>query len=186
MQIKQIIRIFLLILLTSVFLSGCGYHFREAGEPVGIDLESIAIPMITSSSSETGFEADFTGVIRREFINNSRIPVVSEQEADAVLTGRIYEISTTAVTYDISEQNISGRTVSYETTGSRRLKIKLDVKLTDRNTGKIIWHDGEMSEDARFEVGADPLANRYNQQKALKEIAGLMAEKIYLKTLDRF
>jgi hypothetical protein len=90
------------------------------------------------------------------------------------------------MTYDITEQAASGRTVSFETTSSRSLKIKLDVKLVDNSTGKIIWHESEMVEESRFDVGADPLSNRYNQQQALEEIAGLIAKKIYLRTLDRF
>ena len=187
MQKKQIYKILsLLLLFISLFILGCGYHLREAGEPVGIDIESIAIPMMTSTSSETGFEADFTGVIREEFINNSRIAIVPEGRADAVLTGRVYEISTQAMTYDVTEQVISGRTVSYETTSSRRLKVRLDVKLVDNSTGKIIWSESTMTEEARYDVGADPLSSRYNQKQALKEVAGRMAKKIYLKTLDRF
>jgi hypothetical protein len=37
-------------------------QFRAAGEPVGIELTSIAIPMIESAASIKGFEADFTTV----------------------------------------------------------------------------------------------------------------------------
>ncbi|MFC1891464.1 LPS assembly lipoprotein LptE [Thermodesulfobacteriota bacterium] len=187
MKTIQIYKILLMFFLsTSLFVSGCGYRFREAGEPVGIDIGSIAIPMMSSTSSETGFEADFTGVIREEFINNSKIPIVSAAKADAVLTGRIYDISTQAITYDVTEQTISGQTVSYETTSSRRLIIMLDVKLVDKSSGKTIWYESAMKDEARYDVGTDPLSNRYNQQQALKEVAGLIAKKIYLKTLDRF
>ena len=52
------------IILLSVFQAGCGYQFRADGEPVGIQLESLAIPLFSSTSSEIGFEADFTKMIR--------------------------------------------------------------------------------------------------------------------------
>ena len=60
---------FLLLVPALISLSGCWYQFRAGGEPVGIDIKSIAIPMIESSSSEKGFEADFTTVLRNEFIS---------------------------------------------------------------------------------------------------------------------
>jgi hypothetical protein len=43
-----------------------------------------------------------------------------------------------------------------------------------------------MEEEASFEVVADPLITRYNQQQALLKIARLLAKRIYLKTVERF
>lgn len=187
MRIKPEFKITLLLFIFVILpITACGYHLREAGEPVGTDIESISIPMMTSTSSEAGFEADFTGAVREEFINSSRVALVPEGEADAVLKGRIYEISTQPLTYDVAEQTVSGRKVSYETTSSRRLKIMLDVELVESGSGKVIWSESAMEEEARYDVSADPLSSRYNQRQALKEVAGRLAKKIYLKTLDRF
>ena len=63
-----------LLLLLTLLLAGCGYSLRADGEPVGIQLESLAIPLFSSTSSEIGFEADFTKVIRQEFISHARVP----------------------------------------------------------------------------------------------------------------
>ena len=37
-----------------------------------------------------------------------------------------------------------------------------------------------------FAVGTDPLANRYNERNAVRQIARRLAERIYLKTMERF
>jgi hypothetical protein len=165
---------------------GCDYHFRAGGEPMNIEIKSLAIPLMTSSSSYGGFEADFTRIIRNEFISHSKVPIVPTEEAGAVLSGQIYSIITRPLTYDTLQQTVGGHTVTYETTSSRKMKIRLDVRLTDSATGLQIWHDSSMEEEARFEVGPDPLANRYRQQQALMKIARFLAKRVYLKTMERF
>ena len=186
----MISRYSVLTLLVCVFVSmqsiGCGYHFRANGKPVGLKIESIAIPLLASSSSEKGFEAEFTRIIREEFISHGNIPIVEQGKADMVLTGTVYEIKTRPLTYDSSTQTVGGNIVTQETTSGRRLKIRLEIKLIDRATNNIIWHENSMEEEARFEVGADPLENRYNQNQALIKISRLLAKRIYMKTMERF
>jgi len=165
---------------------GCGYRFRATGEPLGIQIESLAIPMITSTSSEMGFEADFTRVIREEFISHGRIPIVSEAGAQAVLIGRIYDVRTEALSYDYREHTVGGDATTHEVTRSRRLKIRLDMQLIDRKNDKVIWRDEAMEERASFVVDEDPLTTRYHRREALEKIARRLAKRVYLKTVERF
>jgi hypothetical protein len=169
-----------------VIFTGCGYHFRADGKPIGIEMNSIAIPLVTSSSSEKGFEADFTRILREEFISHSEVAIVEAGQADMILKGRIVHIETMPLSYDSREYKAGGGAVTHETTNSRRLKIRLDISLVERATGKSIWHDGDMEEDAMFNVEKEPLATQYNQQQALINIAGILAKRIYLKTMERF
>jgi hypothetical protein len=179
--------ILLLITIAVMLLyNGCGYHFRADGKPIGIEMNSIAIPLVTSSSSEKGFEADFTRMLREEFISHSKVAIVKTEEADMILKGRIVHIETAPLSYDSREYEAGGRKVTHETTNSRRIKIRLDISLVERATGKSIWHDGNMEEDAMFNVENEPLATQYNQQQALIKIAGLLSKRIYLKTMERF
>jgi len=176
----------LLIICFLGFFIGCGYHLRATGEPMGIKLESLAIPLMTSTSSNKGFEADFTRIIREEFISHAKVPLLSREEAQAVLIGRIYDTRFQPLTYDLQQQTIGGEVTTHEVTSSRRMRIILDVQLTDRATGKVIWHEKSMKEEASFIVGTDPLANRYYQRQALQKISRRLAKRIYLKTMERF
>jgi hypothetical protein len=179
--------VLLLILIASMAIcTACGYHFRADGKPIGIEMNSIAIPLVTSSSSEKGFEADFTRMLREEFISHSEVAIVETGQADMILKGRIVYIETMPLSYDSREYETGSGKVTHETTNSRRLKIRLDIRLVERATGKSIWHDGDMEEDAMFNVEKEPLATQYNQQQALIKIAGLLAKRIYLKTMERF
>ena len=167
-------------------IMGCGYRFRATGEPVGINYRSLAIPLMTSTSSDKGFEADFTRIIRQEFISNATVPFMSEDKAQAVLRGKIHDIKTEPLAYDIQQLRVQGHLTTHKVTRSRRLKIKLAVKLTDRDSGAVLWRDAAMVEEASFIINEDPLETRYNQQLAVEEIARRMAKRIYLKTMDRF
>ncbi len=89
---RERMKSYTLLLLLTLLLAGCGYQFRADGEPVGIQLESLAIPLFSSTSSEIGFEADFTKMIRQEFISHGRVPIVAEEKAQAVLVGKVVEV----------------------------------------------------------------------------------------------
>ena len=174
------------LLLVSLWLAGCGYHFRADGEPVGIQLESLAIPMFSSTSSEIGFEADFTKVIRQEFISHGRVPLVPEEKAQVVLIGKIQDIRADPLTYRSQDFTVGGHTTTYEVTKSRKLRVRLDVQLVDRRQGKIIWREAAMEEQVSYFISGDPLEMRYSEQQALEKIAGRLAKRIYLRTMERF
>lgn len=175
-----------LTLFGGSLVAGCGYKFRPAGDPLGITIESLAIPLIESPSSEPGFEADFTRIIREEFISHARLPLAAADRAQALLSGRIVAIETDPLTYDYQDTAVKGYTTTYEVTKTRRMKIRLDVKLTDRTSGRVLWHETAMEEKASFAVGTDPLRNSYEQRQALEKIARRLAKRIYLKTMERF
>ncbi len=166
--------------------TGCGYSFRATGEPLGIKLESLAIPMIESTSSEIGFEAAFTRIVRNKFIAQGKVPLVSVEKAQAVLTGRVYRIWTEPISYETTQQTVNGVVTTFDVTRSRRLRITLDMRLTDSRTGKVIWHEKAMEEKAIFAVSEDPLETQYNQRLAVEFIARQFSDRIFLKTMERF
>ena len=198
-QCKNLTPLFLfLIFILCCVTSGCGYHFRPAGKPIGITLDSIAIPLFSSTSSFMGVEGEFTRIVREEFITHSRVRIQSKDKAQTVLSGRIHSITTEPLTYRITKTPItitrtgSGEEITYdylsidEVTSSRTLKVRLDIKLTDMETGKIIWHAPNLAGEASFTVSSDPLRNRYNQRRALISIAHNLATQIYSRTMERF
>lgn len=176
----------IVVLLVGFSLTGCGYSFRATGEPIGIELKSMAIPMIESTSSNIGLEADFTRVIREEFIRNSKVPLVSTEEAQTILSGRITDIWTEALSYDLDQQTVNGVVTTYEETRRRMLRVKVDMQFTDRKTGKTIWRDKDIEEKASFVVDRDPLVTQFNEKQTLEIIADRLAKRIFLRTMERF
>lgn len=153
---------------------------------MGIEMESLAIPMIESTSSDLGFEADFTRVIREEFIRNSKVPLVPEEEAQTVLSGRIYDIRTEPVSYDLDQQSVNGAVTTYTETRTRMLRVRVDMRLEDKRTGNVIWRDENLEEKTSYVVDRDPLVTRFNRKKALETIAERLGKRIFLQTMERF
>ena len=176
----------LILILSMTVFSGCGYSFRADGRPVGMEIKSLAIPMIESSSSEKGFEADFTTVLRNEFISHALVPLENKDQASMILRVQVYEVITQPLTYDSSQSMVSGRNIIHETTSSRRLILRLNASLIDSTDGKTVWNDSSMTEEASFNVTSDPLVNRKNQREALLKIARLLSERMYNRTMERF
>jgi hypothetical protein len=166
--------------------SGCGYRFRGTGKPVGISIDSLAIPLMESTSSYPGFEGEFTRAIREEFVSHGRIPIVSREKASAVLIGKVYDIKTQPYSYELFHGDIRGRETTYEVTDARWLEIMLKIRLENRETGYVIWEDRKMTERHTYAVTNDPLANRFNQRRALRAIARILARRIYARTMERF
>lgn len=165
---------------------GCGYQFTATGRPVGTDITSLAVPLMKSTSSLPGFEADFTRVVRDEFISHARIPIVGESDAYAVLLGKVYGIETDPYTFDTIQTRVGGKTAQYDTTSARWISITADFKLVERSTGNVIWQEKGMKERAWYAVTSDPLANEYYQRRAVEEMAGRLAKRAYLMTMQRF
>jgi len=166
--------------------SGCGYRFRADGKPVGLQIESLAIPLVTSTSSSISFESDVTRVLREAFIRQADVPVVPRKEAHMVLVGKVVDVQTEALTFDLDQRNVEGNEVTYSTTSSRRLKVVMDARLIDRKKGTTVWHDPSLSDEARFQVSRDPLSTRHSRREALRKIADRLAKQVYLKTMERF
>jgi hypothetical protein len=176
----------ILILAICSLVFGCGYHFRSVGSSLNVHLESIAIPPFSSSSSYAGIEDDFTTVVRQEFMSRSKVRLVEEKSAQAVLRGRLQSVTTEALTYTVTQQTIHGLLSTDKVTSSRILRVRLEITLTDTVTEEIIWQDGNLTEKASFQVSSDPLTTQHNQRLALISIARDLAARIYSKTMERF
>jgi len=176
----------IVILIFCSLTFGCGYHFRPGGFPLNVDLESIAIPCFSSTSSYPGIENDFTKVVRQEFISQSRVQIEDEAAAQAVLRGRLYSITTEPSAYTVTQQTVHGLPSTDEVTASRILRVRLEVTVTDTATGEIIWHDSNLTAEAIFGVSSDTLATQYNQRMALRSIAQVLATQIFSRTMERF
>jgi outer membrane lipopolysaccharide assembly protein LptE/RlpB len=176
----------ILILIFCSLAFGCGYYFRPGGFPLNVDLESIAIPCFSSTSSYPGIENDFTKVVRQEFISQSRVRIEDEATAQAVLRGRVSSVTTEPLAYTVTRQTVHGLPSTDEVTNSRTLRVTVDVMLTDTETGEIIWHDSNLTEEGIFGVSSDPLVTQYNQRKALTSIAQGLATQIFSRTMERF
>ena len=154
------------IILLLLFFSACGYRFTGGGSlPSGIT--SISIEMFENRTSETGVENIITNDLIYEFTIHEQVVVTGSDKADAILTGVV--------------KSISERTISHKgeyTSDERRVKLKLDLQLTDKSGG-VIWSAKDISDNEAYKVSSTKQVTERNKKVAIKRLSKRLAENIY-------
>jgi hypothetical protein len=117
-------------------LAGCGYTTRSSLDP---QYRTIAVNAFRNRSPEYDLQAPLTNAIIRKFINDGRLEVVNNREADLVLDGIILNYTLKGLIYD--EQDEVTQFLCVVIAGAR---------LTDRQAGKVVWEDQQMSGETTF------------------------------------
>jgi len=154
------------IILLWFLFSACGYQFTGGGSlPSGIT--SISIEMFENRTSETGVENIITNDLIYEFTIHEQVVVTGSDKADAILTGVV--------------KSISERTISHKgeyTSDERRVKLKLDLQLTDKSGG-VIWSAKDISDNEAYKVSSTKQVTERNKKVAIKRLSKRLAENIY-------
>jgi outer membrane lipopolysaccharide assembly protein LptE/RlpB len=131
-----------LVVTSLVLISGCGYRLANknfGGEPG----QTIAVPTFINKTTTYRIEQRMTEAVRQELIQRTRFKVVPESAGDMVLTGEVLSYAAVPVLF-----NQQGRGSAY------RIVVDLSVKLTNMQTGKVVfqndhWNFGDVFELAQ-------------------------------------
>ena len=157
------------VLALSILIWGCGYKFRDMSSSLPPNVKTIAVPIFQNNTNELGLENVFTAAVVSEFNRRRLMPVKSVQSADAILTGVISSIHYSAVSYGANELATE-----------RRVRLVVDVRVTDRSSGKPLWvRPGLVYQEAYTVKMGDPNQTQFNKQVAMARIADNLAEKIH-------
>lgn len=134
-----------LLLLT---LLGCGYRPMGAAPLTSAGAPTLAIPLFANRSTEVGLEAVLANALIHAFAQTRAVKVVpGDEKADLVLEGRVRSVENSSVAFiDVTRSIV------------RRVTIRVDLALRDKNSGKIIWKDSQMLQedyvvDPNYHVG---------------------------------
>jgi len=141
--------------LFSAVLAACGYRpLGRTGPPAGTERPTVAIPLFANRSTEIGLESIFANTFIETFARSPAMRVTTQPErADLVLEGKISSVAYSSTAFF----NINRSLV-------RRVTIQVEVQLTRRSTGKVIWKDhGIVQEDYVVD-------QTYQEGEALKDL----------------
>jgi len=155
-----------LSILCLILLVACGYQMvgKETHVPPG--LSSIAIPTFKNKTFEPGIEIAFTQAFLTEFIQDRRLKVVTQAEADTILTGVMRSFTASAGAYDKS-----GFVLQYT------ISVTVDLTVRDR-AGKVIWEEKGSGETQWFRASSVGVTNEAAKQVAIQKTAASMAERV--------
>jgi hypothetical protein len=149
-------------------LPACGYHFVGRDGQAPGNIQSIAVGVLENRTTIVGIETIFTNALLNELIRTERLAVTRPGEADAVLSGAIRSIDTSAVSH-----------IEAEKTLETRVTITVSLALKRRGTGETLWENQSLSYYQEYTDTGMPLAISENRRLAIAYIAERLAERVY-------
>ena len=118
-----------ILAVVSALLCGCASLKPVLPEQV----KKIHIPTFYNKTTQYGLQTDFTNAVIKQFMVDGRLEVVPREKADIMLEGTIRQYTLQPMLYDVNNVIIQ-----------YKLKIVLDLKLTELSTGKVSWEQKEL------------------------------------------
>lgn len=125
-----------LCLMAAAVAAGCGYTSQSSLAP---EYQTIAVSPFYDETREYDLQAPLTNAITRKFINDSRLDVVHPDKADLLLEGVILDYRLKGLTFDQNDD-----VTQY------LLVITAGVRVTDLQTGQVLWEDKLMAGETSY------------------------------------
>jgi len=168
-------RRWLLPLFLALILAGCGYGLAGSKRsPLLQNVEALAIPILSNQTQEPGIESTITSSVRNVFIDDGRVAVVDEADAQAVLRGIIREYYLEPIAF-----NRKDSVIRY------RLHLVIQVNLMDTYEGKVLLKQ-LLRSDREYEVGGQVADTNTARLAALDLAAGDFARELSSLIIEGF
>ena len=164
-------------LALTVLLAACGYHVAGKGDLLPKDIRTIAVTPFFNVTSRYKIEQYLTRSVSHEFLSRTRYKVVAdESQADAVLRGGVINIYLTPIIFDPASNRAS--TIQAIT--------QLQVTLTERKTGKVLYQNQNFEARQRYEISIDPKAYLEESEVGLQRLSESVARNLVSAILEQF
>ena len=165
------------LLISASLLASCGYHVAGHSDLLPSNLQTIAIPAFHNITARYKLSEKLPAAIAREFLTRTRYRVVTDENAaDAVLRGAVINYQTFPI---VSDQNTGRATVV-------QVIVTLQMSLTERQTGKILYNRPTFEIRQRYEISIDPNAYFEENELALDRLSRDVARMSVSAVLEAF
>jgi len=164
----HLLRVICSIMILMLLLSSCGYHRLETSADLPDWVKTIYIEPWENNSTETEMSVWITDALREEFLRDSGLELVSRDQADVILAGKVESVSVSGVAY-----------VSYDRAVEERVSADMSVRLYDRKTGKEIWKLSDIHREENFYVSNELMITESLKNEALQKLSRNVAEIIH-------
>lgn len=122
-------------------VAACGYSFRS---PVPAHLQTVYVPTFQNETREFQLTQQVTERVIGEFLNESRLRLVADEEdADLLVVGIVKSYDEEALSYDPGQ-------AANPDVFSRRVLLTLDVRLEDQVREETMWENASLREWGEF------------------------------------
>jgi lipopolysaccharide assembly LptE-like protein len=167
----------LFTLVSLALLTSCGYRVAGKSDLLPKEIHTIAIPAFGNLTNRVRFSDAVPTALAREFIRRTRYRIVADpNEADAVLSGAITQYNS----YPILIDQVTGRP-----SGVQMIAV-LQVRLTQRADGKVLFDRPAFEARQRYEISADQLAYFEESGAGIERLAQETARSVVSAILENF
>lgn len=157
--------------------AACGYHVGGHADLMPKTVKTIAIPAFANATPRYKLPVLLTSDLTREFNTRTRFRIVTDpNEADALLTGAVVNFSAYPTIFDAA----SGRATGVQ------VVVNVQLKLTDRSTGKVLFYRPGAEFRERYEITTDPQSYFDESDTALSRLSQDVARSIVSAILEDF
>jgi hypothetical protein len=170
-------RIIAVLIVCGAILSGCGYHIAGQADLMPKSIHTIYIEPFHNGAQRTDITRLLMAGLAREFISRTHFKMVNDaRDADAVLAGAVTNVATGSTTADPA----SGRS-----TGALLL-LQMNIYLTERATGKSLFHRDGYEFRERYEISENPATYFDESSTAVQRVTRDAARSIVTAILENF
>ena len=157
--------------------TGCGYHIAGHGDLMPKTVKTIAVQAFGDATLRYKLARLLPSDISREFISRTRFQIVNDaSQADAVLTGNLINYFASPTVVDPN----TGRATTVQAITT------VQVTLTERATGKVLFTRPGFEIRERYEVTGDPAAYFDESGTAVQRISKDVARSVVSAILELF
>lgn len=169
------IKLVLLAGLLSVVL-GCGYAFAPQGEYIDARIKRIYVEPFANKTAQAEIENFMRTAFIDQILQYSRFKTVADlEQADAVISGKVLNLNTTALSY---RKSILA--------AEERMTVILEVSFREKDSGKILWSSRNVTMTVDYELQDDINLLPATRKRALAKLSRDTAEKAFTLMMANF
>jgi hypothetical protein len=151
--------------------ASCSYSPSPALFPP--HLRTVAVPVMRNGTTEPNLEQEVTEAIVNRFVQDNKLRVVSEAEADLVLTGTVVKYVNAVFGFNAREQ-------------AQEYQVAVTVSLTarDRVKNREMWRDDNLVRTTNYFVVETPGQTPQDQFTARRDAISKIADAVLNKTVE--
>jgi hypothetical protein len=163
--------------LSSLAVSGCGYHVAGRTDLLPKNIQTIAIPAFANITTRYKVSELLASAVTREFISRTRYHIVTDpNQADAVLTGAVVNLYAYPTLFDPQTGRASGV----------QAIVMMQINLRDRATGAVLFSRPNMEFRQNYEISVDPKAYFDEGDVAMDRLSRDVARSVVSAILANF
>jgi outer membrane lipopolysaccharide assembly protein LptE/RlpB len=167
----------LILLCTSLFSSGCGYHLAGHTGNLPSEWKTIAVPAFKNDTTRYRIEQRFTEAVIRQFVQRTKYRIVQKaSDADALLQGEVLSIETDPVLFNATTGQVTAMVVQVHT----------KVRLEDTKTQKVVYQNDDMVFRDEYQISTDVQSFFEEQDPALERMAKDFAAQLVSNVVENF